>query len=429
MQKSRQSPLCQDVRDYRHQAGSGLEKIVCGLKVTAQVEDCANPDCAIEDVYLCASVLSRPNSLYIDLTSLTVPSGVFKALLDCGSTHCFADTSFVDRNKLNVYDITPVRLHLFDGSSSTILRKAVDIPLRFPSGEVTPFTFYVTQLDMSSSVVIGYNWLTRYNPLVDWVLGQITFRTPVRDLPSTSPMSDSPSESPPNSDPPSVSESTDSSAPHISLVNASAFLRACKLEGSRCFRLDLAPREPKVYDPDPTLDLNKIPKEYHDYADVFSRTNANKLAEHRPYDLKINLEEGKSPPLGTMYSLSQTEIEALKKFVDENLAMGFIVPSESSHGAPVLFVKKKDGHLRLCVDYRGLNAITKKDRYPLPLISDLLDVPRRARVYTKIDLAHAYHLVRIADGDEWKTAFRTRYGSFEWRVIPEGLSNAPAAFQ
>src|SRR6266511_798177 len=162
---------------------------------------------------------------------------------------------------------------------------------------------------------------------------------------------------------------------------------------------------------------------------VFSQAKADTLPAHHPYDLKIDLEEGAEPPLGRMYSLSQTEAQALHEFLDENLCIGFICPSKSAHGVPILFVKKKDGSLRLCVDFRGLNRITKKDRYPLPLISDLLDAPGRARIYTKIDLRHAYHLVRIADGDEEKTTFRTRYGSFEWLVIPEGLTNAPASFQ
>ena len=130
-----------------------------------------------------------------------------------------------------------------------------------------------------------------------------------------------------------------------------------------------------------------------------------------------------------MYPLSQSELASLRDFLDEHLKLGFIRPSKSQFGTPVLFIKKKTGELRLCVDFHGLNKLTKKDHYPLPLITDLLDAPRRAVIFTKIDLRHAYHLVRIADGDEWKTAFRTRYGSFEWLLMPFGLTNAPATFQ
>lgn len=115
-------------------------------------------------------------------------------------------------------------------------------------------------------------------------------------------------------------------------------------------------------------------------------------------------------PFGPIYNLSETELEALREYLDENLKKGFIRPSESPAGAPILFVKKKDGSLRMCVDYRGINKITIKNRYPLPLIAEL-------------------NLLRIKAGEEWKTAFRTRYGHFEYLVMPFGLTNAPASFQ
>ena len=123
---------------------------------------------------------------------------------------------------------------------------------------------------------------------------------------------------------------------------------------------------------DEAPDLSHIPKEYHDFADVFNKAKADTLAPHRPYDLKIDLEEGFAPPIGAMYSLSQSKLQTLREFIDEHLRIGFICPTTSPHGAPVLFVRKKDGSLHLCVDFRGLNKISKKDRYPLPFISDLL---------------------------------------------------------
>lgn len=172
-----------------------------------------------------------------------------------------------------------------------------------------------------------------------------------------------------------------------------------------------------------------VPKAYHGHLSAFSKQKADTLPPHRPYDLSIELEDGKAPPYGPLYSLSETELKALSEWLEENLSKGFIRASQSPAGAPILFVKKKDGSLRLCVDYRALNNITVKNRYPLPLIPEALDRLRSARIFTKLDLRGAYNLVRVQEGDEWKTASRTRYGHFECLVMPFGLTNAPAVFQ
>ena len=118
---------------------------------------------------------------------------------------------------------------------------------------------------------------------------------------------------------------------------------------------------------------SELPQILRKYLDVFSANNAKKLAPHRDIDLAIELQSGKEPPYGPIYPLSQTELAALREFLEENLAKGFIRESKSPVGAPILFAPKKDGSLRLCVDYRGLNAITVKNRYPLPLITEIID--------------------------------------------------------
>ena len=141
------------------------------------------------------------------------------------------------------------------------------------------------------------------------------------------------------------------------------------------------------------VNMTGVPSDYHDFTDIFSKTHACTLAPHWPYDLKIELEEGTSPPFSPIYSLSQSELKSLWEFLDEHLTMDFIRPSWSLGRAPVLFACKKDGSLWLCIDFHGLNKIMKKDQYPLPRITDLLDSLHKAKIYSKIDLWHAYHLV------------------------------------
>ncbi|KAG1934069.1 retrotransposable element [Pimephales promelas] len=176
-------------------------------------------------------------------------------------------------------------------------------------------------------------------------------------------------------------------------------------------------------------DLSGVPEEYHDLREVFSRSRATSLPPHRPYDCGIELLPGTTPPRGRLYSLSAPEREALENYLSDSLKAGTIVPSSSPAGAGFFFVKKKDGSLRPCIDYRGLNDITVKNRYPLPLMSSVFEILQGAKIFSKLDLRNAYHLVRIKEGDEWKTAFNTPLGHFEYRVLPFGLVNAPAVFQ
>ncbi|MBW0483214.1 hypothetical protein O181_022929 [Austropuccinia psidii MF-1] len=156
--------------------------------------------------------------------------------------------------------------------------------------------------------------------------------------------------------------------------------------------------------------LKVVPPPYHQYLNVLSKVESEKPPPHRACDHHIKL-EGLLPPVDVIYSLSKQE------------------PSSSSIGAPVLFVKKKDGFLCFCIDYGKLNVITRKNRYPVPPMNQLLTLFNGATIFSKIDLRVAYNLLRIKEGDEHLTAFRTKYDSYEYLVMPFGLTNAPASFQ
>ena len=352
------------------------------------------------------------------------------AMVDSGASCVFISPSLVSSLSLPLIPIpTPRPLSVVDGRPIQSGPITHQVSMRFSVGRHSErLTAYVCSIG-AYQIILGISWLRRHSPSIDWPRSSLTFsshRCAKRcfrsklTLPTAPPIL---SAAPPLS---------------ISLVSARVWSRLARVAGSSSGviggnftpPLRLASTSST---PDDIAYLNSlcssIPSAYHDLLTAFSKAGADSLPPHRPYDLTIELDPGTKPPFGPVYSLSEVELAELRRYIEENRARGFIQPSTSPAGSPILFVKKKDGSLRLCVDYRGLNAITRKNRTPLPLINETLDRVREARVFTKLDLRGAYNLIRIAAGDEWKTAFRTRYGLFEYKVVPFGLTNAPAAFQ
>jgi hypothetical protein len=163
-----------------------------------------------------------------------------------------------------------------------------------------------------------------------------------------------------------------------------------------------------------------------EFEDVFQEVLG--LPPKRDIDFSVNLMPGAAPVSKAPYRMSALELKQLQLQLEELMKKGYIHPSVSPWDALVLFVKKKDGTLRLCIDFRQLNKVTMKNRYPLPRIDDLFDQLKDAKIFSKIDLRSGYHQVRIKDEDINKTAFRTRYGHYEFTVVLFGLSNAPFVF-
>ena len=341
------------------------------------------------------------------------------ALLDSGASACFIDKDFAERYKLPlVTKKCPVSVEVIDGRplvSGDVTQETKALDLYIDQHQST-VVFNVIK-SPSNPVILGLSWLDRYNPDIDWKGRKLEF--PSKEIQKIECLNIRKLEH--SVDKPKQYQPLVFHVKPILMVGARAFVKAAKRGATyMIYATQIA---------ESTRKSSLLPDQYKEYQDVFEKKNADMLPQHRPYDCGIDLQEGSQPPFGPIYSLSQNELAALREYLDENLAKNFIQHSKSPAGAPILFVKKKDGSLRMCVDYRGLNKITIKNRYPLPLISGLFDQLSQAKVYTKIDLRGAYNLVRIKAGDEWKTAFRTRYGHFEYNVMPFGLTNAPAIFQ
>jgi len=403
----------------------------------------ATPEPEEEELHLSAFAVSEIEISRMDgehlivQCTLTIGSRKIRthALVDSGATgSCFVDQQFAREHVLPLHALPePRSLEVIDGrpiESGQITHVAkFGLAIEEHQEELAAF---VTKLGQYP-VVLGIPWLRLHDVMVRFADNSLTFGSKRCQLQCT----------PGKHDYRITGTTTPPRHLEISAIGLAPYhllARKSKETGDKCFALSLAgvnealttvtPTEPP---PTAEEELTKIkqhlPQEYHDLADVFRKTAAAKLPPHRTYDHSIEVEDGFTPPFGPLYSLSRPELETLKKWLEENLEKGFIRASSSPAGAPVLFVKKKDGTLRVCVDYRGLNKGTVKNRYPLPLIKETLAQLQKAKYYTKLDIRDAYNMVRIKEGDEWKTAFRTRWGLFESLVMPFGLTNAPATFQ
>lgn len=345
-------------------------------------------------------------------------------LVDSGASHDYVATHLVTKLSLPTVEGEAMTVRLGDGHQVDASLLVPRLTYRVKSfKDARPFR--VTTL-AGYDLILGKPWLTQFNPSINWVSNTIKLMR--------------------GSDkfilaPPSYELESDDS--HVALINATqlkrhlragdeaylAVLTECKTAGDSEAEPTASGEkgEPALQHTMPAL-LPHVKR----LLDRFSKVCGplpKQLPPEREVDHGIELEPGAKAPFAPIYHMSPRELEEVKEQLTHLLEMGFIQPSQSPFGAPVIFVPKKNGKLRMCVDYRALNAITVKNRYPLPRIDELMDRLQGASVFTKLDLQSGYWQIRIKEEDVAKTAFRTRYGHYEWRVLPFGLTNAPATFQ
>ena len=327
-----------------------------------------------------------------------------QALLDSGASHCFISPEDAQKMQLSCNDTQIKTVELANGN--------VIECKEYAQAHITMDGWtYVTQVHVvpglnKGTIVLGRNWLRNCNPSIDWEQRNITITR--KDGSKATLHSRN-----------SRRSSQAVRIKQISIKRASVLVRK---KGFELFAVKMQP----------TTDVMKVSPECREvvekYSDIFVSELPQELPPERDVEFEINLKSDQPPPARPVIRLSTNELKELKKQLEELLSRGLLRPSSSPYGAPVFFVKKKEGDLRMVCDYRALNKITIPDSNPLPLIDEALDQVAGAKVFSKIDLIGAYHQMRIKQEDCQKTAIRTRFGSFEWRVLTFGLTNAPASF-
>ncbi len=339
------------------------------------------------------------------------------ALIDSGCTSSAINRAFVKKHDLPTRaTAAPITVYNADGSKNSSGQITAFAELRITIGDhAERIDLAVTDLH-DQDIFLGHDWLARHNPLINWQTGKMIFgRCQCRHTPIPLPDAD-------------PYDKWDEELEEGDTILAISFEEAIHIRASRHVANDLA-AEANAGKKTKTFE-EMVPEWCRDFKDLFDKESFDELPEPKPWDHAIELIPNANANLDCkVYPLNRAEQEELDNFLDENLSSGRICPSKSPMASPFFFVKKKDGKLRPVQDYRKLNEMTIKNRYPLPLISELMDKLRGAKYFSKLDVRWGYNNVRIKTGDEWKAAFRTNRGLYEPTVMFFGLTNSPATFQ
>lgn len=351
-----------------------------------------------------------------------------KTLIDTGClSYGLCDPRFAQKNNLTRLRINPRTVSGVDGNITAEINEVVVVRLDLDGYRERKVFLYVAPIGYYD-MILGMPWVTAQDVRINGPRSELRIRGPQGVLVKSE----------------NEFQRIERQLSRPVIVSAASFqwIRTKSKEGKgtkrnvEVFAASMVDINKALTAKQKTDPRTKLPDWAIRYLPTFDHRKAETLPPVRGtgVDHSIELEKdsnGKEAeaPWGPLYSMSRDELLVLRKTLTDLLDKGFIRVSSSPAAAPVLFVRKPGGGLRFCVDYRGLNRITKKDRYPLPLIYETLRNISKARWFTKLDVIAAFHKIRITEGDEWKTAFRTRYGLFEWLVTPFGLANAPSTFQ
>ena len=347
------------------------------------------------------------------------------ALLDSGATGLFIDADFVFAKNLTTTKLSrAIPVYNIDGTLNSYgsIKETVDLVVRYRD-HTERATFYVTTLG-SVPVILGHPWLAHHNPQINWKTGDVLMTgcpgdCRVKWIQSQRRKRERRQQRQLEKEALPTLEKEDRIMQIVfspSVIKATSTVSQRLAEAASRYRLGDSFQ-------------NSVPIHYHEFKKVFLKESFDELPVHRKWDHVIELIPGTKEFSTKLYPMSPSEQAELDKFLDENLKSGRIRPSGSPMAAPVFFIKKKDGSLRFVQDYRKLNAMTVRNRYPLPLVTDIMSKVQNAKYFTKLDIRWGYNNVRIREGDEWKAAFRTNRGLFEPLVMFFGLCNSPATFQ